>query len=247
MNNCAAKPQLLVLLRQTRLMGRGLAGVVLLGALGCAYSPPIRGLHPGMPGRLVQGQLEVGGEAGGGGLTNGGLVTAPTTGGAHVAYGLSDTLVVEGGANLNLFEGAWATAYGGVRLSRSKPVAGGGLRLIGELELGAGLGLGGRVNASAAPWASYQSYGLYEGLGVGLRWNALGAYVRGRLDASVSNTAPATLWPTLMAGLDARAGEHVVFGVGAGMGGFWNRTQGLVGIWFYEAQVALLFDLRPAK
>ena len=228
-------------------MGRGLAVVVLWGALGCSYSPPIRGLHPGMPGRLVRGQLEVGGAVGGGGFGSGGGVLAPTTGGPHVAYGLSDTLVVEGGANLNFFEGAWATAYGGVRLSRSKPV-GNGLRLIGELELGAGLGLGGRSTfRTGERWENYQAYGLYEGFGVGLRWSWLGAYLRGRLDASVSNTTPSTLWPTLMVGLEARAGEHVAFGVGTGMGGFWNQNHGLVGIWFYEAQVALLFDLLPAK
>ena len=74
-----------LLLRQTRFMGRGLAGVVLLGALGCTYSSPIRGLHPGMPGRLVRGQLEVGGAVGGGGLMAGNSATAPTTGGGRTS------------------------------------------------------------------------------------------------------------------------------------------------------------------
>lgn len=226
-------------------MGRGLAVVVLWGALGCSYSPPIRGLHPGMPGRLVRGQLEIGGDLGGAGFRSGG-VTAPTTGGPHVAYGLSDTLVVEGGANLNFFEGAWATAYAGVRLSRSKPLPN-GLQLVGELEAGAGLGIGGRTRDASAPsWAS-PSYGLYEGFGLGLRGKWLGAYLRGRLDASASTTAPATLWPTLMVGLEARAGSHVAFGLGTGLGGYWNERDALVGLWFYEAQVALLFDLLPSK
>lgn len=225
-------------------MGRALAGVVLWGLLGCGYSPPIRGLHPGMPGRLTRGQLEVGGEIGGGGLGSG--ATAPTTGGPHLAYGLRDDLVIEGGANLNFFEGAWATAYGGVRLSRSKPLPQ-ELELVGDLELGAGLGLGGRLSGwRDAQWTRRQAYGFYQGFGVGLRWRWLGGYLRGRLDESANTQAPSTLWPTAMLGLEARAGRHVVFGAGAGLGGFWNRNHGLVGLWFYEAQVAFLFDVAPA-
>lgn len=201
---------------------------------------------PGMPGRLTHGQLEVGGTLGGVGFTNGKL-TAPTTGGPHVAYGLSDTLVIEGGANLNFFEGGWATAYGGVRVSRSKALPN-ALHLVGELESGAGVGIGGRTrDAREALWTSGQSYGLYEGFAVGLRGSWLGGYVRGRIDASASTRAPATLWPSLMVGLEARAGEHVAFGVGSGVAGFWNALQGLAGFWFYQAQVVWLFDLlRPS-
>src|SRR6476469_7647769 len=116
-------------------MARFLVAVMSLSAVGCGFSPPIRGLHPGMPGRLVKGQLEVGGEIGGGGFAQ---PTPPTTGGPHVAYGLSDSLVIEGGANLNFSELDWATLYGGVRLSRSKSMPE-ELQLVGDLEVGAGL------------------------------------------------------------------------------------------------------------
>lgn len=228
-------------------MGRALLGVVLLGTVGCTYSPPIRGLHPGMPGRLARGQLEVGGVAGGVGIVGGSSGTAPTTGGPHLAYGLSDGLVVEGGANLNFFEGGWATAYAGVRLSRSRPLPD-ELTLVGELELGAGLGLGGhRYPPPSTRWTQWQAWGLYEGLAVGLRWRWLGGYLRGRLDASASNDWVASLWPSAMVGLEARAGAHVVFGAGAGLVGEWTQGHGLVGIWFYQAQVAFLFDLAPRR
>lgn len=221
-------------------MARALVAVLLLGALGCSYSPPIRGLHAGMPGRLGRGQLEVGCEVGGGGLSG---ATPPTTGGPHVAYGLTDSLVIEGGANLNFFELRWATAYGGVRWSRSKPLPD-ELHLVGELELGAGLGLGGQVrDDQRTPWTSRQAWGVYEGLGLGLRWRWLGGYLRGRLDASASTGAPASLWPTAMIGVEARAGRHVVFGGGAGLGAYWNQNMGVVGFWFYQANVAFLFDL----
>lgn len=197
-----------------------------------------------MPGRLVRGQLEVGGEVGGGGLNG---ATPPTTGGPHVAYGLSDTLVIEGGANLNFFELEWATLYGGVRLSRSKPLPD-ELHLVGDLEVGTGLGLGGHVYGQPrSDWTIRQAYGLYVGFGVGLRWRWLGGYLRGRLDASASTSAPSTLWPSAVIGLEARAGQHVVFGVGAGLGAVWNQNHGVLGFWLYQAQVAFLFDLTPAR
>lgn len=193
-----------------------------------------------MPGRLVKGQLEVGGALGGGGLAQ---PTPPTTGGPHVAYGLSDSLVIEGGANLNFFELDWATLYGGVRLSRSKRLPE-ELRLVGDLEVGAGLGLGGHLSQSSNDnWVGRQAYGLYVGFGGGVRWRWLGGYVRGRLDASANTSTPSSLWPTVMAGVEARAGDHVVFGAGAGLGALWSENQAPLGFWFYQAQVALLFDL----
>lgn len=227
-------------------MGRALVGAVLLCTctLGCSYSPPIRGLHPGMPGRLAHGELELGGEVGGGGISD---VTPPTTGGPHVAYGLSDRLVIEGGANLNFVELNWATLYGGVRLARSKPL-GNEAHLAGDLELGAGLGLGGHLYPDGrTDWTRRPAYGLYVGLGGGVRWRWLGGYVRGRLDASASTSAPSTLWPSVMAGVEARAGAHLVFGVGAGLGSRWNQADGLLGFWFYQGSVALVFDLRPRR
>jgi hypothetical protein len=71
--------------------------------------------------------------------------------------------------------------------------------------------------------------------------------VRGRLDASANTSAPSSLWPTVMAGVEARAGDHVVFGAGAGLGALWSEKQDVLGFWFYQAQVALLFDLSAPR
>ena len=206
--------------------------------LGCnpTYAPPIRGLHAGMPDRVAKGQLEVGGAAGGWSL--------PTTGGPHVAYGYDDHVVLEAGANLNFVEGHWATGWAGVRLVRSRPL-GHELHLVGDLELGAGAGLGGRLRGETRPWTSLGAYGLYEGLGFGLRWRWLGAFLRGRLDATASSDAPSTLWPSVTLGLEAKAGPHFVFALAGSRGGYWNQADGVVGIWLYEAQASFLFDLVP--
>lgn len=220
--------------------------LLLLAATGCTYAPPIRGLHAGMPDRIGRGQLEVGGAAGG--FSTGTSLSAPTTGGPHVAYGLSDSLVVEGGANLNFVEGLWATTWLGVRLVRSKEL-GQEIRAVGDLEFGGGFGLGGRVfRGEATPPQGLTSHfagGFYQGLGVGLRWRWLGAFLRARLDASGGSATPGTLWPSLGLGVEARAGQHVVFGLGGGAFTFWNEGSRFVGPWFfYQATVALVFGPR---
>lgn len=224
--------------------------LLLLAATGCIYAPPIRGLHAGMPDRIGRGQLELGGTAGGFSTGNGWL-SAPTTGGPHVAYGWSDTVVLEAGANLNFIEGLWATTWAGVRLLRSKDLSS-GVRVVGDLELGAGFGLGGHVYeggpppapaaARPAPWTSRWAGGFYEGLGIGLRWRWLGTFLRVRLDTNGSTAAPSTLWPSVGLGLEARAGRHLVFGLGGGAFTFWNENHRHVGPWFfYQATVALVF------
>ena len=211
--------------------------LLIVGACSPAYAPPIRGLHSGMPGRLAAGQLELGGTAGG--------YILPTAGGPHLAFGFTDSLLVEAGANLNLVEGVtsnWATGWAGVRLTREKPL-GHGLRLVGDLELGAGAGVGGRINADAAEWTKLGAVGIYEGFGVGVQWRALGLYARGRLDAAASSRAPTTLWPTAMLGLEVRPTRWLAIGAGGGYAGYWNDRDHLVSAWFYEAQVALIFDV----
>jgi hypothetical protein len=227
---------------------RSLIALVLLS--GCAFSPPIRGLHVGMPDRVARGELELGVTAGG--FSTAGRPSAPLIGAAHVAYGLRETMVLEAGANVSLFEGAqWATTWAGVRMIRSKAL-GSSLRLVGDAEFGAGVGLGGidfspppKSGVTPAPWTSRHVGGFYGGLAVGLRWHWLGAFLRARLDASASTAAPSTLWPTVLMGLEARAGKYLVFALAGGAFTFWNdgRVEPLVPGFFYQAQVSLLFDL----
>ena len=218
-------------------MSRALLPLLFLAACNPSYAPPIRGLHSGMPGRLAAGQLEVGGTAGG--------YFLPTTGGPHVAFGLSDRLLIEGGANLNLIEYAtsnWATGWAGVRLTHGKPLSH-GLRLVGDLELGTGAGLGGRNYGDTVDWTRLVAYGIYEGFGVGLQWRGIGVYARARLDAAAGDRAPTTLWQTAMVGLEVRPVGWLSIGAGGGYAGYWNERDRLVSAWFYEAQVVLIFDL----
>ncbi len=212
--------------------------MLLVGLPGCfpVYSPPIRGLLGGMPDRVARGQLELGGSIGG-------VLAAPTTGGPHLAYGLSDSLVLEGGANLNFVEGLFATAFAGMRLLRGWAL-GSEFRLVGDLELGAGGGVGGRaVSLRMTEWASQYAGGFYQGVGAGLRWRFLGLFLRGRLDVSAATLAPSTLWPSVFLGLEARLGPEVVVAVGGGSTGFWNEKSGWTHLWLYQAQVVLVFDL----
>lgn len=210
----------------------------LLTLAGCSpiYAPPIRGLHAGMPGRVSAGQLELGATWGG--------VTVPTMGGPHVSYGLSDALLIEGGVNLNVLEqpvAPWATGWAGVRATR-RLSTGRGIQLIADAELGTGAGLGGR-SREASDWTDLVAYGIYEGFGLGAQWKWLGIYVRGRLDAAASTSAPTTLWPTAMAGLELRPSRRFSFGVGGGYAGYWNTSDRLMNGWFYQAQLAIDFDL----
>lgn len=212
----------------------------LLVSSGCApsFAPPIRGLHSGMPGRLGAGQLEVGGTVGG--------LTVPSVGSPHVGFGIREGLSIQAGANLAVLEEAgpnWATGWAGVLLTRTLKRSG-ALRLIGDIELGAGGGVGGRIGNDE--WTSLTALGIYEGLGLGLQWKWFGVYVRGRLDATGGDRLPTTLWPTLMLGVEARPLRWLSFGVGGGYAGYWNKNDRLVSLWFYQAQLALIFDVLSA-
>ena len=217
-------------------MGRPSVVLSLLVVTGCSplYAPPIRGLHAGMPGRLRGGQLEAG-------LTVGGLVV-PTMGGPHVGYGVSDSVTAEGGVNLNTVNfwlAQWATGWAGIRFTHRLSLS--RIRIIGDAELGAGAGAGG-TSGNFSRWNELRAYGIYEGVGLGLQWRWLGIYLRARLDAAASSAAPTTLWPSAMLGVELRPGRRFSVGLGGGYGGYWNTSQFWSG-WFYQAQVAFIFDL----
>ncbi|MFT3710565.1 MAG: hypothetical protein QM817_23315 [Archangium sp.] len=212
--------------------------VLLLALTGCSpiYSPPIRGLHLGMPDRVSAGELEVGAEAAAWGQT-----FLPATGGAHFSYGISDLLAVEGGANLNLVEGLWATGWTGVRFIRRRWL-GNGFSVSGDLEFGLGGGVGGR-DAARSPWYTQGAFGVYDGVGLGIRWKWLGAFARARADASVGTLAPSTLWATYMAGLEAKAFDHLVIAASAGAVSYRNQAE-ITGLFaLVQFSAAWLFDL----
>jgi hypothetical protein len=207
-------------------------------ASGCfvTYAPPVRGLHLGMPDRVGAGEIEIGAEAG----MAGGLV-APLTGGAHVSNAVSDLLAVEGGANVDLALGMFATGWGGVRFVRRRAL-GHDVSVSGDLEFGGGAGIGGR-DAAGTPWFTQGVVGLYDGAGLGLRWKMLGAFVRTRVDVGVGTSAPTTLWATWIAGLEAKLFERVVLAASAGAISFRNAASSSGLFFFAQFGFAALFDL----
>lgn len=216
--------------------------LLVLGGCNLAFTPPIRGLHAGMPGRLAAGQLEVGGEAGGYQLGSS-TALAPTLGGPHLSYGLTDRLAIEAGANLDvlvLSYFGWATGWAGVRLTQRTRLSQRAW-LIGDVELGGGGGVGG--SAGGTPSGQLLAAGLYEGVGLGVQWRGLGVYLRGRLDASGGDQAPTTLWPSALLGGEVRPVSWLAIGAGGGCAAYWNKHDGLVSGWFYQTQLTLIFDI----
>ncbi|MFO0601350.1 MAG: hypothetical protein U0228_38935 [Myxococcaceae bacterium] len=208
---------------------------VALAGSGCfpVFSPPVRGLEVGMPDRVKGGQLEVAGTLGG--------PIGPSTWSAHAGYGLSDELIVEGGAQLNAFEGQWGMGFGDVRLVRSIALSS-DVRLSGDLAFGAGVG-GHRNSKDSALGASF---GVFDGLGLGLRWKWLGAFVRARVEGTTGQFSPPTLWSTLLGGLEAKVVDRFVISAAGGSMGLWNESMGWVHLWLWQVQLAVLFDmLRP--
>lgn len=188
---------------------RGLSALCLLAFSGCfvTYTPPVRGVLPGMPDRLAKDQLEVAGEVGG-------IISAPTTGGPRVSYALSDTLTLEAGGNLDFVVGLWATTYIGARINRRWQLSE-DVRFSADFEFGGGAGMGGRDSAGT-DWKSLAVGGVYDGIGVGLRWRWLGAFIRARVDGAASNRAPMTLWALAAGGLEAKILDRVVVSASAG-------------------------------
>lgn len=210
-----------------------LVAPVLCAGCVATYTPPVRGLLPGMPDRLRAGEFELAGTVGG--------VVTPTTGGPHLAYAVSDTLTLEAGGNANFIEGLWATLWAGARLIRSTHLSPDWV-LSGDFEFGFGGGVGGRSASLTPSWFNRPVVGVYDGVGVGLRWKWLGGFARGRVDGS-AGLDPSTLWASALLGAEARLGDHVVFSLGGGGITWWNVRSGWVTFWLYQAQLSVHFDL----
>jgi len=206
---------------------------------GCvSFSPPVRGLPGGMPDRVARHQLEVGGALGSVLTVSDTVhVSAPTIGGPHVAYGLLDHLVLEAGVNLALVSLHWATHWVGARVVHRRHIGGWVFSADGEL----GVGAGGANLTTSRDFVA----GGYSGGGVGFRWRWLGFFTRGRIDLSQAIGLPLLLWPTMVAGVEARAAGVFVFSFGGGVGAAWSGVGPPSTFGLMELSVSLLFDLQP--
>lgn len=209
-------------------------------AAGCvSYSPPLRGPGYGAPGRLRQGQLEIG--AGAGGVT----VGAPVVGSPWLAYAVRDWANVEAGATAS---NHFALGFLGGRFTyapkRDRKLHG---ALDGELGLGAGVG--GHLDCGAAlrcrdtrPWNNRLAVGGYVGGGAGYHFSFFALYARTRLQASVAEGLPATLWGSAHGGLQFRIARLVDLFASGGVTGLVTATDTTLG-GTYDFGVSFYFDV----
>jgi hypothetical protein len=218
---------------------------LLLGATACSpvYAPLVRGAHYGAPGRLAEGQMEVGGAMGG--------VITPTIGGPALALALRDWVSLEAGANLSFVSEQWAMGYLGSRFSwvpggRSRPY-----RFAADLEVGVGAGAGGAACSRSADdgcypvdnreWKDRFAFGSYQGFGLGghFRWYSL--YLRARVEESGATNVPMTVWPSLALGQGFNIKGRVSIDLSGGFMAYSNAQDHEVG-WFYQLAVVIFLD-----
>jgi hypothetical protein len=183
---------------------------------GCAsYSAPVRSVGYGAPARLRQGDIEIGGGFVG--------LGAPVAGSGWLAYALRDWASVEVGADGSV--GRWGMGFLGGRFThapRRDRKSHGAL----DGEVGVGLGAGGHrscnTDATAAcqrPWFERVTLGAYLGGGAGYHISFFAIYARGRVQPTVGDGLPRTLWGTAQGGLQFRIAKIVDLFGAAGVSG----------------------------
>ena len=179
-----------------------------------------------------------------------GGATYPATGGPQASFGLKDWVAVDLGGNVNAVDGKWGMAYAGPRFTLAQARTR-RIRIAGDLELGAGIGVGGcngckndGSQRDGISWPDRLAGGGYQGLGLGLHVSWFALYVRGRVEESVARNIPLTLWSSAMLGLDFTIKKLAVINLGGGYLGYQNSSE-RVALWFYEVGVAFYFDLKP--
>lgn len=214
--------------------------VVLAG--GCvSYSPPVRTLGYGAPGRLRQGDVEVGGGVAGAG--------APLGGGGWLGYGVRDWAAVEVGA-----QGSGASAMGflGGRFTYA-PRRDHKLHGALDAEVGVGVGAGGepecglwQQDCDRRRWYDRAAFGAYAGGGAGYHFSFFSLYARGRAQPSVADGLPGTLWGQAQGGLQFRIARKVDLFSSVGMAGLVNRVNHLE-TFMWDAGISVHFGARGGR
>jgi hypothetical protein len=236
--------------RARRLPRALLPGALLaVAASGCnpTYAPPVRAVHYGAPGRVREGDVEVGGTLAG--------VFNPTAGSLYVAAGLRDWVSLEAGSTVVVAPtGPTPLAesimgWVGPRFTLPRRAHGVSLLLDGELGLGAGVGgelcimtasNGTVCEPDGRRWYNRTAFGGYQGggLGFGVEWFSL--YGRARIEESVATAIPVTYWPSAMLGVGFELGSRVSIDAGGGYMGYFDEKDSING-WFYQAGASFRF------
>ncbi len=211
---------------------------------GCAaYSPPVRSLGYGAPGRLRQGELEVGG-----GFA---AASVPATGSAWIGYGVRDWAAIELGADGA--RGSWGMGFAGGRFTYAPQRE---RKLHGAIdgEVGFGLGAGGddgcygvKRDCSGRRWNQRLAVGGYLGGGVAYHFSFFAVYARGRAQPTIADGLPGTLWGQANGGIQFRIHKMVDIFSSAGVAGFvtGRREDGVGFVW--DLGVAVHFDVRSGR
>jgi hypothetical protein len=221
-----------------------LLGLALLPAC-VSYAPPVRSPTYGAPGRLRQGDLEIAGSVAG-------VVAPGDAGGGWLAYGVRDWASVELGVDASLR--GWAMGFLGGRFTHAPRRE---RKLHGALdgEVGVGMGAGGEAycpdsnSTSCSPrdWNERVAFGSYLGGGAGYHFSFFALYARGRIQQTVSDGLPATVWGTLHGGLQFRIARTVDLFGGTGLSGFVTGRSHDSYFWSSDAGISVHFDVRGRR
>lgn len=223
-------------------------GLLLLALLpSCvSYAPPVRSLTYGAPGRLRQGDLEIAGGAAG-------IIAPGSAGGGWLAYAVRDWASVELGVDAS--RNTWAMGFLGGRFTHAPKRE---RKLHGALdgEVGVGMGAGGEAYcaySSTSPrcdhrnWNQRVAFGSYLGGGAGYHFSWFALYARGRIQQSMSDGLPATVWGTLHGGLQFRIARTVDLFGGTGLSGFVTGQRRHDYFWSSDAGISVHFDVRGRR
>jgi hypothetical protein len=219
--------------------------LVLEAATACnpVFSPPVRAVHYGAPGRVHEGELEIGGTIAG--------VTTPMAGDLHLAYGLHDWASLEVGGTIAGYavgnDTVSVMGWAGPRFTLPRSPYGASLLL--DTELGIGAGVGGELCPSSAKngcepdhrtWSNRTALGGYQGVGLGVGYRWFSFYGRGRVEETTSTNIPVTYWPSGMLGVGFDLPRNVSLDAGGGYLGYRNAKDSYDG-WFYQAGFSVRF------
>jgi hypothetical protein len=219
---------------------RRLALVVALAGCNPVYAPPLRGTQYGVPGRLDGDHHEVN-------LTSGGVYSPPLVVNPSAGFAINRWVAIELGGNLAVVGDKFALGWVGPRFTW-QPRRGNKVRFVADLESGVGAGVGGVDDSCVGPHACPNAfgrlaYGGYQGFGFGFRAGWFGLAIRARLEETITDGIPLTLWPSVSGHIETAIGRNVALYSGGGYIGYYNRISMFAGF-FYQFGMAVLFSRR---